>query len=67
MTTYRIAQRSFDNESPPEPAHDYTEDMAEADYMDWLLIFTHHDDSFADAARDFINARMAAQDKEMRE
>ena len=67
MTAFRSAQRSFDSQSPPEPEHDYTEDMAVDDFKDWLLIFTYHDDSFADAARDFINARMAAQDKEMRE
>ena len=67
MTAFRSAQRSFDSQSPPEPAHDYTEDMAVDDYKDWLLRFTHDNPYFADAARDYICERMAARDKEMRE
>ena len=67
MSAFRSAQRSFDAESPPEPAHDYTENLTEDEYMEWLLVFALHNDSFADAARDFINKILAAQDKEMRE
>ena len=67
MNAFRSAQRSFDAESPPEPAHDYTEDMDAMTYAKWLVLFMDFNDFHRDAARDWICQRMAAQDKGMRE
>ena len=37
MTAFRSAQRAYDAQTPPEPAHDYTEDMHPSELSAWLL------------------------------
>ena len=67
MTAFRSAQRSFDSQSPPEPAHDYTEDLSPGEDTYWRWQFVDQNPAVMDAYRAWVNARMAAQDKEMRE
>lgn len=58
---------SLDNHlTPDDPAHDYTENLSESEFKEWLLLWF----DFANAAeqhsvRQYINARMAKGDSEM--
>ena len=67
MTAFRSAQRSFDSQSPPEPAHDYTENFSRAVDTYWRWEFVDQNPAVMDAYREWANAQIRAAHKEIRE
>ena len=65
MTAFRSAQRSFDNESPPEPAHDYTENFSQDRDAYWRWEFVDQNPAVMEAYREWVNARFRAAAKEI--
>lgn len=62
MTSFRNAQQSYDNESPPESDHDYTENMTESEFRAYLRVyFDMASVSVQEQITDFINERKARE------
>ena len=62
MTAFRSAQRAYDAQTPPEPDHDWTEDMPRSEFREYLMVwFDCATRAEQEAVTEFINARKARE------